>query len=101
VFDLGLMNQIENKKKFWMNQEIKKQWNLLTEQQRIDIRNSKEMRTNEFNRKSSNGCNSYHVIDESIGYVIGGTASISYGPDQEYKTRGEAAKALKEFYRNS
>ena len=101
LYGSGLINQIENKKKFLMNEEIKKQWNLLTEQQRIDIRNSKETRTNEFNRKSSNGCNSYQVIDESNGYVIGCTASISYGSDQEYKTRGEAAEALKEFYRNS
>jgi hypothetical protein len=62
VFDLGFQSQIENKKKFWMNQEIKKQWNLLTEQQRIDIRNSKEMRTNEFNRKSSNGCNTLFLF---------------------------------------
>lgn len=88
--------KIEKIKKQIMNGKIKEQWDLFSAEEVDSIIHVKEESDKKYYMKKQIP-KRIEVIDESEGFAIGSTGSIAFGPNEEYKTKGAAMRALKEF----
>ena len=92
-----LQQSIDSVTQRMRQEKLREQWFLLGARERDLIAQSKKdtLTLNALKLEASKPRRSY-VVDESKGFVSASTGSVEFGPDEEYKTRGEAVLALRE-----
>lgn len=75
-------------------EKLQEQWSLLGDDQRARIVQSKADKLRALQRNASP--RRVDVVDDTKGFVSAPTGCVAFGPDEEYKTRGEAVRALRE-----